>query len=293
MKRCLNCMEEYQEKDTVCPYCGWTKEGSDTPEGVMESGNILKGRYIVGSVRRQEELAILYIGWDALFSRKVLIMEYFPEDMVCRRKDGTVEAQSPYEEVFSQGLKRFVQYNRKLIILDGTPGLLNVWAVTEDNGTAYVMMEFPEGKTLREMVYSYPDLCSSERVQWMIQDLARPLSAAHGLGIYHGQVDMDHIYMVPHGSCMLGGFNGNIKESQDPIGRDITELANLAGSMLTGEKVWEERSFEETMDALQDKWPSCIVDALRAVLGTGSVGRPCSVSRFVDLFLDEATIEMV
>ncbi len=62
MKRCLNCMEEYQEKDTVCPYCGWTKEGSDTPEGVMESGNILKGRYIVGSVRRQEELAILYIG---------------------------------------------------------------------------------------------------------------------------------------------------------------------------------------------------------------------------------------
>ena len=74
------CMEEYQEKDTVCPYCGWTKEGSDTPEGVMESGNILKGRYIVGSVRRQEELAILYIGWDALFSRKVLIMEYFPEN---------------------------------------------------------------------------------------------------------------------------------------------------------------------------------------------------------------------
>lgn len=293
MKRCLGCMEEYQEKEAVCPYCGWMENGFNTPKGVLEPGHILKGRYIVGAVRRQEERDILYVGWDALFSRKVLIMEYFPEAFVCRREDGAVEADASHEEAFLQELQMFAKYNRKLIILDGTPGLLNVFAVIEDYGTAYVIMELPEGKTLREMVYSYPDMCSLEQVQWMVQDLSRPLAAAHGLGIYHGHVDMDHIYMFPHGSCLLGCFNGNVKEGQDPTGRDIEGLANLAGSMLAGERIWEERSFEENMDALQDKIPSCVADALRAVLGSSSVGKLRSVSRFADLFLDEATIEMV
>ena len=293
MKRCLGCMEEYQEKEAICPHCGWTEDNFDTPKGILEPGNILKGRYIVGTVRRQDELDILYIGWDALFSRKVLIMEYFPEAMVRRREDGTIKAEDSFEEEFFRELQRFMAYNRKLITLDRTPGLLNVFAVTEDYGTAYVIMEFPEGKTLREMVYSYPDMCSPERVQWVIQDLSRPLSAAHRLGIYHGQVDMDHIYMIPHGSCFLGCFSGNVKESQDPIDRDIKELANLAGSLLAGERIWEERSLEENMNDLQDKVPSCIMDALRAVLGTSNVGKLCSVNRFADLFLDEATIEMV
>ena len=64
MKRCLGCMEEYQEKEAICPHCGWTEDNFDTPKGILEPGNILKGRYIVGTVRRQDELDILYIGWD-------------------------------------------------------------------------------------------------------------------------------------------------------------------------------------------------------------------------------------
>lgn len=290
MKRCLNCMEEYQEKDTVCPYCG-CKENPDTPEGVMEPGSILRGRYIIGAVKRQDEADILYMGWDALFTRKVLIMEYFPENMVCRMENGAIKVLSSENEAFFSGLREFITSGRRLIILDETPGLLNVLAVTEDYGTAYVIMEFPEGNTLREMVYRYPDMCSLERVQWIVKDLSHPLSAAHRLDIFHGQVDMDHIYMLPHGNCLLGCFNGN---TTHPLSadKDITALANLAGSMLAGEKAWEERSFEENMDALQEKIPPCMADALRAVLGTGSMIKPASVHRFADIFLDEATLEM-
>ena len=81
MKRCLGCMEEYQEKEAICPHCGWMEDNFDTPKGILEPGNILKGRYIVGTVRRQDELDILYIGWDALLNQRKKTLMFLEFEM--------------------------------------------------------------------------------------------------------------------------------------------------------------------------------------------------------------------
>ena len=85
MKRCLNCMEEYQEKEEACPYC--KGQGVSAPADAMEAGGILDGRYIAGTFRCRGDNDFWYIGWDALFCRRVLVMEYFPRRMAWRTAD--------------------------------------------------------------------------------------------------------------------------------------------------------------------------------------------------------------
>ncbi|NBH71187.1 hypothetical protein D3Z51_03900 [Clostridiaceae bacterium] len=291
MKRCLNCMEEYQEKEEACPYC--KGQGFSAPADAMEEGGIVDGRYIVGTFRCRGDNGFWYIGWDALFRRRVLVMEYFPQGMVCRAADGTVKVQDAKEKDYAECLGRFVDGSRKLISLDDTPGLLNVLAVTEDRGSAYAILEYPEGTSLNQLLQKQ-DVCPPEQVQWLVQELSVPLAAAHRLGVCHGQICGERIFVAPDGSCRIGGFGGSPpgEDRQAGVEKDIRALANLAGSMLTGRQRWEGKTFEENLRFLGQSVPECITDALRAALGGDRDRRPGSIRRFADLFLDEATIEM-
>lgn len=294
MKRCLNCMEEHEENDRICPHCGWQE--SQGPKDALEIGSILENRYIVGTVRCRGSSDYLYVGWDALFSRRVLILEYFPADRAVRRADGTVEADPEYRDWFLHEVYGFLEAGRKLIMLDDTPGLLNVFAATEDFGTAYIIMDYPEAKALAEILQEQK-IWEPHKVQELIQRLSSPLAAAHNLGVCHGQIDGNHILILPDGGCVLGGFHKGMpaQESgnrQEMIRLDIEALARLAGSMLTGSERWEQLSLEENLDFLRGNTPECITDALKAVLGRDETRRPGSARRFADLFLDEATIEL-
>lgn len=290
MTRCLNCMKEYQEKEGACPYCGGVENRAPN---TLKEGSIIDGRYLAGAIRCQGEKDLWYIGWDTLFHRRVLIMEYFPRELALREAGGAVKAQKSHKETFAIELDNFIKESRQLITLDDTPGLLNVLAVTEDQGTAYVIMEYPEGTILQKLLQEQ-DICPPEQVQWLVQELSGPIAAAHRRGVVHGQINAERIFVLPDGDCLIGGFYGSLagKDFKTGVEADIMSLAGLAGSMLTGRVRWKEHSFEENLQYLRQFVPECVTDALRAALGEERDRRPGSMRRFADLFLDEATIEM-
>ena len=86
MKRCLNCMEEFEDHLRICPACGGGK-GREYPFA-LKAGSILQGRYIVGNCQRARACDIRYIGWDALFERKVFIEEFYPARLADRMRTG-------------------------------------------------------------------------------------------------------------------------------------------------------------------------------------------------------------
>ena len=50
MKRCLGCMETYDEELDICPHCGYM-EGTMPEEAIhVIPGSVLKNRYIIGKV---------------------------------------------------------------------------------------------------------------------------------------------------------------------------------------------------------------------------------------------------
>ena len=88
MRRCLNCMEEYPDQHgNTCPYCGFTEGEKESQPSSLRPGSILQRRYIVGNVIKAREQDLTYIGWDALFERKVQIQEYYPKKLA-ERKEG-------------------------------------------------------------------------------------------------------------------------------------------------------------------------------------------------------------
>ena len=75
MKKCMGCMEEFDENQTLCPHCGY-EEGTMPAEVYhMEPGSILAKRYIVGKTLGYGGFGVTYIGYDAELERKVAIKE--------------------------------------------------------------------------------------------------------------------------------------------------------------------------------------------------------------------------
>ncbi len=298
MKRCLNCMEEYDEHHQSCPLCGWNGEWNAGE--CLEPGSILQGRYIVGTVHRWDSADVLYIGWDALFSRKVLIQEYFPRSRVYRDKKAELTPMQAEDPERENGLKCFKEDGQVLIMLDDTKGLLNVFGVAEENQTAYIIMEYPGESTLRDVLEAEAPW-TLEQTERLLMDLSWPLLAAHREGVYHGQLCMDCCYVTGQGEYRLGCFNeagfltGDIAdESAGPLGpaADIFELAHIAGAALCGVEQWESCSVDENLERLEEVLPEYIIDTLQRALCDDPDQWPESLRRFLDEFMDEATIEM-
>lgn len=304
MKRCLNCMEVHDELLPSCPYCGWN--GMWRKGDWLEPGSILQGRYIVGTLRSRNEADIVYIGLDALFNRKVLLMEYFPQSCAGRTADGSIQGDPAVQKNFAAGVKTFRNTGRKLIVLDDTKGLLNVHSVFEENGTAYMTMEYPGEKTLREALMER-GMLSLEDTEELVRCIAVPLSSAHGMHLCHGNLSLDCCYQVAPGKYKVGCFNeagymtGDIPDARgkargrmvpDP-GKDVYQLAWITGCALLGVEEWEDFSVEENLALLKENTPEYVIDALSGALRESPAGGRITVRRFLDLFADEATIEIV
>ena len=185
MKRCFHCMGEYEEELQCCPVCEFT--GEQEKGTWLEPGSILQGRYIVGTCRYQKEFDILYIGWDALFSRRILIQEFVPRSWGVRTEEGNLSIPDSKMELFEEAKNVFMSTGLKLISLDDTPGLLNVFSVFEDNNTAYITMEYPGEKTLLTILNTCG--CFQENdMLYHVKELAIPLKRAHKNQHYHGQL---------------------------------------------------------------------------------------------------------
>lgn len=298
MRRCLNCMEEYEEQHAVCPVCGWDE---DTPKGEwLEPGSILQGRYIIGTLRSRNPADMLYIGWDALFSRRVLVAEYFPGSRVRRDGERDVKPLRPDDEKWIAGKHKFQSDAQALIALDDTKGLLNVYGVVEENNTAYMVMEYPGEKTLRDVLLKEGPW-TLEQTERLLMDLSWCLMAAHRNGVYHGQLSMDCCYAVRDGEYKVGRFNesgfltGDIADhNAGPLGPsvDIFELAHIAGAALSGVEQWESRPVDENLDELAEEVPEYVIDTLADAMNDDADRWPESLRRFLDRFMDEATIEM-
>ena len=146
MVRCMNCMEEYNEKQNKCPHCGYMNLQPEDALGQLPQETTLQRRYIVGNVLRHNEHEIIYIGWDQILEKSIAIKEFFPADCVFREK-GQKEVFSGSEEEkaqFLRGLEQFISEAQQLARFREETGMLRIYDSFEENGTAYTIIEYTE-----------------------------------------------------------------------------------------------------------------------------------------------------
>lgn len=210
---CPYCMSPVEEGKS-CPVCGLT-EGDYTPSvHHLPPGTVLTERYLVGRVLGEGGFGITYIGCDLRLELKVAIKEYFPADRVSRFSgmslsvsNGTGAAARGYEA----GKARFLHEARAMACMDKQPEIVSVRDFFEENNTAYIVMEYIEGITFRELVAQKGGRIQAGELFPVIEPLFPALSAMHARGLIHRDISPDNL-MLENGAVRLLDF-GCARES--------------------------------------------------------------------------------
>lgn len=208
MTRCMGCMNEYDDGLTICPYCGYVR-GTPAREAYhLPPETILCGRYLVGKVLGFGGFGVTYIAWDLVLEQKVAIKEYMPSDFATR-VPGDLQV-SVYDgepaEQFDAGLKSFMDESKRLAKFCHEDGIVHILDSFLENNTAFIVMEYLEGQTLKELLVQRGGKIPYQEAISYLLPVIKSLDAVHKQGIIHRDIAPDNIFLINSGKVKLIDF---------------------------------------------------------------------------------------
>lgn len=179
----------------------------------------LIGRYVIQKVLGQGGFGITYLGIDKLYGNKVAIKEYYPQKIAMRKaqyEDVVTVTSIEEKNNYDKGKKRFLDEAQVMARFNKNEGIVKILDFFEANNTAYIVMEYLEGITLKQYLGKYGVLQFRNLIEMMLP-LLEALIEIHSQGLIHRDISPDNI-MVQH--------NGKLKLMDFGAARDYTESGN-------------------------------------------------------------------
>jgi len=149
---------------------------------------------------------IVYLAMDHALERQVAIKEYMPGSLAARGQGSQVSLRSAsHLETFGIGLRSFVN-EAKLLARFDNPSLVKVYRFWEANGTAYMVMPFYPGRTLKEERRALGQTPADEWLRGMVEPLLGALELLHREDVFHRDIAPDNILLTPGGPPVLLDF---------------------------------------------------------------------------------------
>jgi len=205
MKKCPRCGTEYSDTNTLCPADGTALETSNDP---------LLGETLAGKYRIEERLSVggmgtVYRGTHVLMDKKVAIKVLRPS----LAADETIVAR------FSREARAASRISH--------PHALSVTDFGEaEGGVVFLVMEFLDGRTLKEVIRQEGPL-ALRRVVEIMRQIGGALDAAHAEGVIHRDLKSDNIMLLKtNGSDYAKVLDFGIAKIQQPVGGQDPELTS-------------------------------------------------------------------
>lgn len=179
----------------------------------------LIGRYVIQKVLGQGGFGITYLGIDKLYGNKVAIKEYYPQKIAMRKaqyEDVVTVTSIEEKNNYDKGKKRFLDEAQVMARFNKNEGIVKILDFFEANNTAYIVMEYLEGITLKQYLGKYGVLQFRNLIEMMLP-LLEALIEIHSQGLIHRDISPDNI-MVQH--------NSKLKLMDFGAARDYTESGN-------------------------------------------------------------------
>ena len=179
----------------------------------------LIGRYVIQKVLGQGGFGITYLGIDKLYGNKVAIKEYYPQKIAMRKaqyEDVVTVTSIEEKNNYNKGKKRFLDEAQVMARFNKNEGIVKILDFFEANNTAYIVIEYLEGITLKQYLGKYGVLQFRNLIEMMLP-LLEALIEIHSQGLIHRDISPDNI-MVQH--------NGKLKLMDFGAARDYTESGN-------------------------------------------------------------------
>jgi serine/threonine protein kinase/beta-lactam-binding protein with PASTA domain len=150
-------------------------------------GRLIDGRYQVRSRIARGGMATVYLATDLRLERRVAI----------KVMHGHLADDSQYKA-------RFIQEARSAARL-AHPNVVNVYDQGQDGETAYLVMEYLPGITLRDLLQEHKVLTTVQAMDIM-EAILSGLAAAHKNGIVHRDLKPENVLLADDGRIKIGDF---------------------------------------------------------------------------------------
>ena len=181
-------------------------EGSGISVG-LPSGTVIWNRYRLDQPIGMGGFGITYKGYDMESGMVVAVKEYFPLGVVTRNSNGSVIVMGMENEAdFQHGVDRFLREARDVTRFYDNPNIVKVHNFFKENGTAYMVMEFLEGCTLKEYIERNGGRIDYAMAIQVIFSMMETLEQVHEVGMVHRDISPDNIYICRDSSIRLIDF---------------------------------------------------------------------------------------
>ena len=150
-------------------------------------GRLIDGRYQVRSRIARGGMATVYLATDLRLERRVAVK--------------VMHGHLADDESFKQ---RFIQEARSAARL-AHPNVVNVFDQGQDADSAYLVMEYLPGITLRDLLQEYGSLTAEQTLD-ISEAVLSGLAAAHRAGIVHRDLKPENVLLADDGRIKIGDF---------------------------------------------------------------------------------------
>ncbi|MCO7154116.1 protein kinase [Anaerobutyricum hallii] len=191
----------------------------------LRKGTRLIGRYTIEGVLGQGGFGITYLGMDELHEKPVAIKEFFPQGIVTRNieyQDTVTVTFVGEKDNYEKGKERFLKEARTMAKFSKDEGIVKALDFFEINNTAYIVMEYLEGVTLKQYLRENQRIAPEDLIELLVP-LIESLDEIHSQGMIHRDISPDNIMVLPDGRIKLMDFGA---------ARDYTEFGEKSLSIV-------------------------------------------------------------
>ena len=194
---CMGCME-LKEDSVKCVRCGWVEGTLPESSLYLPPRTVLHGKYLLGRVLGQGGFGVTYLAWHINLDLKLAIKEYFPSGLVYRETGCSIVSTHSGTSMdhYNFGLNKFLEEGKTLVKFEGHPNIVSVKDCFKANKTAYLVMNYLEGVTLKERLESRSCKLSFEEALQIITPVMDALQAVHSAGMLHRDISPENIFIT-------------------------------------------------------------------------------------------------
>lgn len=140
--------------------------------------------------------SVVYLAWDHSLERHVALKEYLPFSIASRSATTLVSPRSEnHRETFEAGLRSFIN-EAKLLAQFDHPSLVKVYRFWEANGTAYMVMPYYQGRTVRDTVRALGQSPDEAWIRGLLRPLCEALRVIHAAQCFHRDIAPDNVILL-------------------------------------------------------------------------------------------------
>ncbi len=213
---------------------------------------LMLGQYTIEGFLAAGGFGITYLARDSL-DRRVVIKECFPGSF-CRRQNTSVTPRSRAHQNELKSIVRMFSQEAMNLAKANHPNIVGVHQVFEENNTAYMALDYVQGRDLLEILEDDSDSLKPELVEGYLKKVLGAIGHIHKLGMLHRDISPDNIIIDETGEPKLIDF-GAARESQN---EKVTRMLSALRVVKDG------YSPQEFYIAGSDQGPSCDLYSLAA-----------------------------